>query len=136
MFMTRTKDFMMSRIFRYGSTTIALLIGSACGGGNAAPTLDPATVAKADQIFAQRCTPCHGGEGRGDGSASAALKPKPRNFHDAEWQTSVTDAHIERIIKEGGAAVGKSPVMPGNPDLTDKTVVTALMSKIRGFSGK
>ncbi len=93
---------------------------------------DPAADAK--QIFAMRCTPCHGPEGRGDGQASASLTPKPRNFHDTVWQKSVNDEHIETIIKVGGAGVGKSPSMPANPDLNDKpAVVTELKKLVRSF---
>lgn len=89
--------------------------------------------AKAKEIFANRCTPCHGPEGRGDGPASQSLDPKPRNFHDHTWHASVDDAHIEQTIKFGGAAVGKSPAMPGNPDLNDPVVVAELRNVIRGF---
>jgi mono/diheme cytochrome c family protein len=94
---------------------------------------DEAAVGKAKEIFAQRCTPCHGPEGRGDGPASAGLTPKPRNFHDTDWQAQVTDDHIQTIIKLGGAAVGKSPTMPGNPDLNDGQVIAGLRTVIRGF---
>jgi cytochrome c5 len=91
--------------------------------------------AKAKEIFAQRCTPCHGAEGRGDGAASASLNPHPRNFHDAEWQKSVADDYLIQIIKMGGAAVGKSPAMPGNPDLKDEAVLAALKDHIRSLGG-
>ena len=97
-----------------------------------APTAgDPAAQAK--DIFAQRCTPCHGAEGRGDGAASASLNPKPRNFHDPAWQESVTDDYLIQIIKMGGAAVGKNAAMPGNPDLKDEAVLAALKDYIRAL---
>lgn len=92
---------------------------------------DPA--AKAREIFQQRCTPCHGPSGNGDGPASAGLNPKPRRFGDTEWQKSVDDDHIMKVIKYGGAAVGKSAAMPGNPDLSDAAVVSALKDVVRGF---
>ncbi|MCA9676676.1 MAG: c-type cytochrome [Kofleriaceae bacterium] len=92
---------------------------------------DPAK--KAAEIFAQRCTPCHGAEGRGDGAASAGLDPKPRNFHDAEWQASVTDEHIQTIVHVGGAAVGKSAAMPSNPDLSDPAVLAAIKDYVRAL---
>jgi len=90
--------------------------------------------AQANHLFVQRCTPCHGATGAGDGSASATLTPKPRNFQDMSWQRGVTDEHIQKIIAYGGQAVGKSAAMPPNPDLADKTdVVAALKDKVRGF---
>lgn len=90
----------------------------------------------AEQIFATRCMTCHGLEGAGDGPGSAGLQPPPRNFQDAAWQQSVTDDHIEKIIVYGGAAVGKSPTMPPNPDLNSKPeVVSALREHIRALGG-
>jgi mono/diheme cytochrome c family protein len=93
-----------------------------------------ASRAEAQEIFATRCTPCHGSTGGGDGPASAGLTPPPRNFHDRAWQSAVTDEHIEQIIQYGGAAVGKSPAMPSNPDLTSKPeVVAALRQYVRNL---
>lgn len=113
--------------------------------GGAAPSA-PATTGtlsaeaaqqEANQIFETRCTTCHGPEGRGDGPASKGLTPPPRNFHDPEWQKSITDAYIEQIIQYGGAAVGKSPAMPSNPDLMSKPeVVTALRERLRALGRK
>ena len=66
----------------------------------------------AQQEFENVCAPCHGMQGGGDGPAAAALEPKPATFASAEfWQTR-DEAHIIRVITEGGAAVGKSPLMP------------------------
>lgn len=104
--------------------------GNAAGGGEITAELRE----EAKNIFSTRCTPCHGPEGKGDGPASAGLTPPPRNFGDAQWQASVTDEHIEKIIQYGGGAVGKSPAMPANPDLVGKPqVVAALRDRIRGL---
>ena len=102
----------------------------------AAPAAGAATAqAEAEKIFSERCVTCHGANGAGDGPASAGLVPKPRNFQDPSWQKSVSDQHIEQIVQYGGAAVGKSPAMPANPDLTSKPeVVAALRAHIRSFS--
>lgn len=111
------------------------------GGGDepvaAGPQLDPQVVAQANEIYVQRCTPCHGETGRGDGAASSTLNPKPRDFNDVAWQKSITDEHIEKIIKMGGQAVGKSAAMPSNPDLMNRhQVVAALKEKVRSFARK
>jgi mono/diheme cytochrome c family protein len=90
--------------------------------------------AKAHEIFKSRCATCHGNEGRGDGPGAITLNPKPRNYHDKEWQAKVTDDEITKAITYGGAAIGKSPAMPGNPDLDSQPqVVAALVHIVRGF---
>jgi mono/diheme cytochrome c family protein len=90
--------------------------------------------AEAQKVWTERCVTCHGDTGNGDGPGSAALDPKPRKFGDPAWQDSVTDDGIKKAIMGGGLAVGKSAVMPGNPDLKGKDqVVDDLVKKIRGF---
>lgn len=78
---------------------------------------------------------CHGQSGKGDGAAAAALNPKPRDYTSAEWQKSVTDDQIKKTITGGGAAVGKSPIMPAQPDLANNPeALEGLVKIIRGFA--
>ena len=99
-----------------------------------APEADVDPVAKAAEIYKNRCTVCHGEGGKGDGAGSAALDPKPRDFTSPEWQAEVTDEHLKKIIAYGGAAVGKAPTMPANPDLDESSdVVAELVKYIRSL---
>jgi mono/diheme cytochrome c family protein len=103
----------------------------------AADKVPPAAMKEAEEIYKTRCTTCHGPAGKGDGPAAAALNPKPRDLGDPAWQKSVTDEHIEKIILGGGPAVGKSPLMPANPDLASKPdVVKALRVLVRNLGAK
>jgi mono/diheme cytochrome c family protein len=89
---------------------------------------------EAAEIFTSRCSTCHGTDGTGNGPAAAALNPKPRNYTDAQWQSTVSDDDLRKVIVKGGAAVGKSALMPPNPDLESKPeVVNGLVAKIRSF---
>jgi mono/diheme cytochrome c family protein len=133
---------------------LLLAVSLGCGGGEesatsaaepsaaappaAAPAAPPAAVAdsaaEAKEIFTTRCVTCHGPQGAGDGPGSAGLTPAPRNFQDPAWQEEVSDEHLANIIQYGGAAVGRSPTMPGNPDLSGKPeVVEALVAYLRGL---
>lgn len=97
--------------------------------------ISPAAVAEAKSIYSSRCATCHGATGRGDGPGASNLDPKPRDYSDAEWQKTVTDDEIEKVIVYGGAAVGKSPIMVANPDLNGKPeIVKALREMVRGFA--
>ncbi len=99
-----------------------------------AAVVSEAALAEAKTVFSQRCAACHGESGQGDGPGAAALNPKPQNYTDAEWQSSVSDEDIAKVIIQGGLAVGKSAIMPANPDLKDKTeIVNGLVSLIRDF---
>ncbi len=57
------------------------------------------------------CASCHGPGGKGDGIASAALEPKPRDLSNAKYVSALSDKHLFKVIKEGGASVGLSPMM-------------------------
>jgi mono/diheme cytochrome c family protein len=87
---------------------------------------------QADSLYSERCTTCHGSNGDGKGPSAEYMSPPPMNFHDIKWQKSVSDAQIAKAIVYGGASVGLSESMPGNPDLEHQPkVVTALVRYIR-----
>jgi mono/diheme cytochrome c family protein len=58
------------------------------------------------------CASCHGNTGKGDGPAATALTPKPADHTDGKRMKALSDQFLFDIIKNGGASVGKSPLMP------------------------
>ena len=61
-------------------------------------------------LFAHYCATCHGDEGKGDGQNASNLTPAPP---DMTAPTGGRDAAlIRRVIVEGSASVGRSPLSP------------------------
>ena len=88
----------------------------------------------AEMMFGRVCAACHGMTGMGDGPGATTLNPKPRNYTDAAWQASITDQQIKDTILKGGQAMGKSPMMPAQPQLANQPeVLDGLVKIIRGF---
>jgi mono/diheme cytochrome c family protein len=131
--------------------TICLVLSMACGKGgepppptsgspNAQPESAPkvrppggnGTEDKALATYLSTCAVCHGQEGRADGQMAQTLNPRPRNYHDAKWQETVTDDQIKQIIQLGGKKMGKSEMMPGHPEYNDQ-LLDGLVGVIRGF---
>ena len=83
--------------------------------------------------FKQLCAACHGTTGKGDGPAAAAMNPKPRNFADPEWQKSVTDDYLLKVIRQGGSAVGKSPMMTPFGHSLNESQTQDVIAYIRGL---
>jgi mono/diheme cytochrome c family protein len=74
--------------------------------------------------YAALCASCHGPKGCGDGPLAATLNPKPAKHCDGNVMNPLTDAFLFKTIKEGGAAVGKSPLMaPWGGTLSDAQIV-------------
>lgn len=102
-------------------------------GQSAAPAAD--AQALATEIYLQRCVLCHGPKGQGNGVAAVNLKPKPRDLHDKAWHSATSDQAIAAIIVQGGAGVGRSMMMPPNPDLAHQPgVVDGLVAIVRSFN--
>ena len=68
-------------------------------------------VAKGEATYKLYCALCHGEKGDGDGAGAAALDPKPRKFSDKALMDTIPDKQIFTVVKEGGAAIGKSMFM-------------------------
>lgn len=78
----------------------------------AAIAAETGNASKGKDIYAKSCATCHGPAGKGDGAAATALNPKPTNLADKAAMSKLDDAALSNIIAKGGAAVGKSPLMP------------------------
>lgn len=91
----------------------------------------------ATEVFASTCSLCHGAAGGGDGVAAANLDPHPANFTDpAFWADgSRTHDHIVQTIREGGAAVGRSPTMPAFAQFNEAQA-SELADLIESFRGE
>lgn len=91
---------------------------------------------KGAETYKTLCFTCHGEKGDGNGPAGAALNPKPANFTDAKRAAEVDDLYIYEMIKEGGAAKGKSPLMVSWKASLDDQKIRDVAAYVRAFAPK
>jgi mono/diheme cytochrome c family protein len=92
--------------------------------GDDKPASAAAPSAAAAELFtAQKCTMCHGPDGKGK------VKGAP-DFTDAAWQKKQTDAEMIETIKKGHKP------MPGYEDKLSADQINALVAYVRSFAKK
>ena len=92
-----------------------------------APAAEPP--APGQQRYQQLCENCHGPEGKGDGPAGLGAQPMPRDFSvglfkfdsDSDGRTG-SDEDLFLVIRDGGMAVGGSPLMAPWGQLGDDSI--------------
>ena len=77
-------------------------------------------------IFREKCTMCHGIDGKG----YPAIKTP--DFTDAKWQASVKDSEILNVIKNGK----KDTAMPAFADKLSEKEILAVVRQVRAFGRK
>jgi len=78
------------------------------------------------------CKACHGADGKGQTPMGKKLDLK--DFTDAKFQATFTDAQATKAIKEG-IKDGDKTKMKAYPDLKDDEI-KALVAKVRAFGKK
>lgn len=63
-------------------------------------------------LYEYYCALCHGKQGDADGFNATNLKTPPTRHTDPVLMGTLSDAQVQRIIKEGGQVLGRSPQMP------------------------
>jgi cytochrome c oxidase cbb3-type subunit I/II len=88
---------------------------------------DPDSAAKAQRLFVEHCSSCHGEQGDGQGPAAAALAPAPTNFH---LEQPSRERALD-VLKQGvpGTAM---PSWTGQLSASDRLMLTGY---IRSFFG-
>jgi cytochrome c oxidase cbb3-type subunit 3 len=77
------------------------------------------------------CAACHGKRGNGDGSNAKNLNIPPRRHNDASYMANLSDAYLSRVIKEGGASQGFSPLMPPWGGVLSEDEISNLIAFLR-----
>lgn len=110
---------------RHVVAAFAVLAAAGCHRQAAAPPADPALEAlrveertaglnyaegQGKHLFDQYCATCHGDGGRGDGQNASNLNPPPPDLTTSKGLADA--AYVRRVIVEGSAAVGRSPLSP------------------------
>jgi mono/diheme cytochrome c family protein len=95
-------------------------------------SLSTDNIAKGNELYQKTCSPCHGTSGKGDGPASVALNPKPRDHSNGAYMDKLTNRHIYNVIKFGGGQYGY-PTMPAQPQLSDQEIAE-IIAKVRSLS--
>jgi cytochrome c oxidase cbb3-type subunit 2 len=116
------------------SAALATAIACTSGGESSAPkkSASAADIARGRELYKANCTSCHGDNGKGDGPAAVAFKPKPRDHTDAAYMNTLTDQQIATTIQMGGAPQGK-PLMPSHPQIRGADM-DALVAFVRSLS--
>src|SRR5690606_21403288 len=92
-------------------------------------------LADGKKIYDMNCASCHGATGKGDGVASAALKPKPRDLSDAKYMKTRTWEELHKVIADGGANSGFSALMPAWKGALKKKQLDNVLAYVLSLSG-
>jgi mono/diheme cytochrome c family protein len=86
----------------------------------------------AKQVFEFYCAQCHGVKGDGKGvNVTKDFATDPRDFTNKAEMEKRSDADIRAVIKDGGPAISKSPLMPPWGNTLAAAEVDALLGYIR-----
>lgn len=88
------------------------------------------------KVYTAKCVSCHGEKGDGNGPAGKALKPKPTDFTDEKAMSGKADEELIKVTKEGGKAVGKSPLMAAFGGQLKDEEIKDLVAYVRTFAKK
>ena len=80
------------------------------------------------------CATCHGAAGDGAGPAGLALDPAPADFTDSAFWETRDDERTKTAIRDGGAAVGGSPLMAPWGVLFDDAQLDTLVEYVKAFT--
>lgn len=108
------------------------LIATTMALGLAMGAMGSAQAADTKQMFEFYCAQCHGVKGDGKGiNVTKDFATDPRNFTNTADMEKRSDDDIRTVIKDGGPAISKSPLMPPWGATLSSAEVNDLLAYIR-----
>lgn len=87
-----------------------------------------------ERHYQQYCATCHGSDGTAQTPMAAALDPRPADHSAGSYMNALSDEHLFKVIKLGGFAVDRSPLMaPWGGTLSDQEIVDVI-AFVRGLA--
>ena len=114
---------------RHMRMTIALI-----GSGLLVLCLSAPAMAGAPEVFAQKCSACHGKDGKGQTAMGKKLTIK--DLTDAKVQAAGKDADWEKAISDGVKDASGKVVMQAGKGKISPEDIKALVKVCRDFKGK
>lgn len=90
---------------------------------------------RAESLYKIYCSQCHGVSGNGKGINAPFLFVAPRNHTSFDEMSILNDDRISAAVKFGGAAVGKSSLMPAWNGILSDADIQLLVAYLRKLSG-
>jgi mono/diheme cytochrome c family protein len=81
------------------------------------------------RLYTERCSPCHGDSGRGDGPTAPALQPPPRDFSEAAFWKGRPMAQLRAVVKGGKPGT----MMPPFEGVLSDAEIDAVVESLRRF---
>ncbi len=97
-------------------------------GGDAAD----AAASRGGVVFCSPCVTCHGANADGEGRTAHLYKPRPANLRASDKN----DAYLTLIIRKGGAALGRSEIMPAWESELSDAQIRDLVSYLRSINNR
>jgi len=91
---------------------IAVHVSASGDAPNPNPVIDYDVLMEGRRVYDERCSPCHGTSGYGDGPLADVLPITPRNYHDETFKWGSRPSDIVKTISGG-----RSDVMPAFSDI-------------------
>lgn len=113
---------------------LGLAFGLGLAAGPARAAEDPAKLGK--ELYVERCVLCHGSQGHGWEWTQKVMKPPVAVPNLLETVPKLDDDYLERIILDGGEAVGRTHFMPAFRFKMDEAEVTAVIKYLRSITGR
>jgi mono/diheme cytochrome c family protein len=90
---------------------------------------------RAESLYKIYCSQCHGVSGNGKGINAPSLFVAPRNHTSFDEMSILNDDRLTAAVKFGGAAVGKSSLMPSWNGILNDVDIQLLVVYLRKLSG-
>lgn len=103
-------------------------------GASGAVEIDLAAGGPGAELYVRNCASCHGPTGGGDGPVGKALIPRPAKFYDGEYMNALSNDHLLKVVSEGGASVGKSPLMASWSGTMSKQEIRQVLAFVRSLA--